>query len=226
MIKQLVCDFCSQEQGSRLWHKSAYLLLSKLQKLPRLSKNYSSALYLPDFEEIFNDTLLAIAQNVCQEFQSDETDYEKSLVNWINYKLRLHFKTKDVQRQAKHKPLSLDRYINDEEQGTFLEQLPDQITLNTIEQLIEEQQMATVAARSRQIWQYIEQDPDNLLKNCQIAQNNLCNCHYLAQKRYLEEPSLSFKEIAADFVIPMGTLTAHWHRRCKPLLIDIAEKFQ
>jgi hypothetical protein len=231
-LKSLVENFCSQERNTRQSTIATHKLLQAIQSLPQLRRSYQpeTSFFSIDFEEILNETLLEVTERICGEFIPDEIDYTRSLVKWINYKLRLYYKPKDKLREAsRHKTLSLDRYIDGEENSTFLDLLDnyeDGETLNTIDGIIEQAQQERRHRLGKEVDQYLWDDPDNRLKDCSSKKHPRCECHLLVKKRLLSNPPVSFQAIADELGIKFGTLTGHWAYKCKPLLDEIAQKLE
>jgi hypothetical protein len=232
-LKSLVENFCSQERNTRQSTMANYKLLQAIQSLPQLRRSYQpdASFFSMDFEEILNETLLEVTEKICADFQP-EGSYIQSLVSWINYKLRLYYKPKDKLREAsRHKTLSLDRYIDGEENSTFLDLLDnyeDGETLNTIDGMIEQAQQQRRHRLGKEVWQYLQDDPDNRLKDkkCGSDKHRQCQCHLLVQKRLLTVPPETWKAIEAELNVPFGTITSHWAKSCKPLLAEIAQKLE
>jgi uncharacterized protein YjbI with pentapeptide repeats len=231
-LKSLVENFCSQERNTRQSTIANYKLLQAIQSLPQLKRSYQpeASFFSMDFEEILNETLLEVTERICGEFSADEIDYTRSLVKWIDYKLRLYYKPKDKLREAsRHKTLSLDRYRDEGENSTFLDLLDnyeDGETLNTIDEMIKQAQQQRRHRLGKEVSQYLRDDPANRLKDCRSQKHPKCECHLLVNKRLLSDPPVSFQAIADELGIRFGTLTGHWAKKCKPLLAEIAQEFE
>ena len=233
-LQELIGKFCQHQStpGTRKYNTAAHHLLVAIQKLPGLKRNYEPGLiFRQDYEEIFNDTLLEIIQKICPTDDPDcfqpkaDEDYIKSLTNWINYKCRLYYKPKDLIRQNQHKPASLDRYISEGINSTLVENLTDPLTLNGIDALIDRCQRENQDRFGKKVRDYINRDPDDKLKDCQSTKYPACNCYDIAQKRLLTDPPVSFRELAGELKMSMGTLTSYWYKNCIPKLQEIANQF-
>jgi hypothetical protein len=44
------------------------------------------------------------------------------------------------------------------------------------------------------------------------------------KKRYLKTPPEKWKNLTQDLKVPYGTVTAHWKRKCVPLVREITSK--
>jgi uncharacterized protein YjbI with pentapeptide repeats len=232
-LQELVGNFCQHKStpGTREYNKAAYRLLAAIQKIPGLKRNYQPGIDRQDYEEIFNDTLLEIAKKICPSedpdcFHPEDDNYINSLTRWINYKLRLYYKPKDLIRQNQHKPVSLDRYISEGVNSTFVENITDSLTLNGIDALIEQYQKENQDKVGKKVRAYIEQDPDDTLKNCKSNKHHSCNCYFLVQQRLLTDPPVSFRELAEELDMSMGTLTSYWYKSCVPKLQTIVNQFE
>jgi Pentapeptide repeats (9 copies) len=232
-LQELIGKFCQHQftPGTRKYNNTAYRVLAAIQKLPGLKRNYEPGLiFRQDYEEIFNDTLLEIIQKICPSDDPDcfqpkaDEDYIKSLTNWINYKCRLYYKPKDLIRQNQHKPASLDRYINEGTNSTLVENLTDPLTLNGIDALIDRRQREHQERVREIVRDDISRDPDDKLKDCQSTKYPACNCYDIAQKRLLTDPPVSFRELAGELKMSMGTLTSYWYKNCIPKLQEIANQ--
>jgi Pentapeptide repeats (8 copies) len=232
-IRQLIGNFCQHQSipGTREYNKAAYRLLAAIQKIPGLKRNYQPGLDRQDYDEIFNDTLFEITKKICPSddpdcFRPEVDNYINSLTRWINYKLRLYYKPKDLIRQNQHKPVSLDRYISEGVNSTFVENITDPLTLNGIDALIEQYQKENQDKVGQKVREYIDQDPDDILKDCKSNKHPSCNCYFLVQQRLLTDPPVSFRELADELDMSMGTLTSYWYKSCVPILQTIANQFE
>jgi hypothetical protein len=241
-LRVLAENFCGQAKNTSQGKIAAYKLLRAIQSLPKLQRSYQpeTSYFNQDFEEFLNETLMEVIERICEEFQADEANYIHSLVNWMNYKLRLSFKPKDRLREAsRHKTFSLDRYIGGEENNTtFLDLLNDSYedgeTENTIDSIIEEEQQARRQRWGQQVWQALHNDPDirRELESYCSKKHHLCQCHFLMTKRLLTVPPTPWKTIATELSqlsgseIPWPTIQSHWRRECEAPLKNIALKFE
>jgi hypothetical protein len=241
-LRVLAENFCGQAKNTSQGKIAAYKLLRAIQSLPKLQRSYQpeTSYFNQDFEEFLNETLMEVIERICEEFQADEANYIHSLVNWMNYKLRLSFKPKDRLREAsRHKTFSLDRYIGGEENNnTFLDLLNDSYEdgekENTIDSIIEQEQQARRQRWGQQVWQALHNDPDirRELESYCSKKHHLCQCHFLMTKRLLTVPPTPWKTIAAELSqlsgseIPWPAIQSHWRRKCESPLKDIALKLE
>lgn len=64
------------------------------------------------------------------------------------------------------------------------------------------------------------------LSNCYPARYPQANCYELVKRRLLRTPPQQWKELANELQIPYGTVTAHWDRKCKPLLTQLEQSLE
>lgn len=236
---QLIAAVRQHPPVSPLWRKAMNQLLMEIQQLPGLVRSSH-----PDYWEVLDDTLMQLGEKI-KEFEPRYPSMEKSLVVWINRKLRLRYEVRSLssperirskpktaiaeyKAQLRKLPLSLDTPVSDDSGETFGDLLPDESssTLWDLEAEIQRHQEKLQNQRiGIKMRQYIEQDPEGKLRNCYPRAYPRCHCHLLSQRRCLKEPPDKFKDIAEDLDMALGKVTSHWFDRCIPLLQKIAENF-
>lgn len=116
--------------------------------------------------------------------------------------------------------LSLDYPIDDG--GTTLGDLLPDRTLSGLDDMVEQEERAETQRIDEELRLYIEIDPEGRLRECHPDGYPQSNCQELAKRRLLKEPPDKWKDIAQELKTPYGTVTSHWHRKCEPLLQEIA----
>ncbi|MDJ0746922.1 MAG: hypothetical protein QNJ32_26755 [Xenococcaceae cyanobacterium MO_167.B27] len=220
-LKQLIEAACKHPKGSVQWRIAMHRLLIKLQKLPGIKKSNH-----PYYLEALNQTWEWVSGNICIKFVPRSESLEKSLVNWING--YLYWRIKDLYLAKTQKPLSLDAAIgNNEEYISLLENLSatnlKTPTLNGLDGYIENLQQERIQNIALALEDYIQQDPKKRLSCCYPNDYPHCNCQFLAEKRYLQDPADTFRVLAQKLNIPHAKLTNHWYGKCKPLLQKAAK---
>lgn len=130
-------------------------------------------------------------------------------------------------RQLKRQPFtwSLDAPTKTKTGEEFdAEGVADDTTEVGIEQLIGEEQAKNQQRIGRQIWQYIEEDPDGKLRNSYPSDKPDANSQLLA-RRLLKDPPDKLSVIARELNIKYQTLNSHWKRASLPLLKEIVLEF-
>lgn len=142
----------------------------------------------------------------------------QGLVNWVKTIIRR--RKLDLLRQPKNQPISLDATFNSDEDGnSYLDQLADP-TLSGLEAMMNNEEEAEEFAANQQ--RYLElQERLKTLSTCYPKGYPQANCYELIKRRFLREPKQRWREIAEELGIRQGTVTAHWDRRCKPLLREL-----
>ncbi len=130
-------------------------------------------------------------------------------------------------RQLKRQPFtwSLDAPTKTKTGEKFdSEGVADDTTEVGIEQLIEREQAKNQQRIGRQLWQYIEDDPDGKLRNSYPSDKPDANSQLLA-RRLLKDPPDKLSVIARELNIKYQTLNSHWKRASLPLLKEIVLEF-
>lgn len=220
-LKKLIAAACQHPKGSLPWRIAMHRLLNNLQKLPGLKTSNH-----PDYLQALNQTFEWISRNICIEFVPRSQSLEKSLVNWING--YLYWRIRDLYLAKNNKTVSLDVPIRkDGQEMSWLEKLSttdvNTPTLTGLDGYIANLQKQKIQNIALDLETYLEEDPDNKLSSCYPGTLSNCNCQFLSQKRYLQEPPDTFRDIAQKLNIPRNKITNHWYGRCKPLLQKIAQ---
>ncbi|WP_375491002.1 hypothetical protein [uncultured Nostoc sp.] len=222
-LRELIAKIC--ESPASLTESERRRLVDRLlitvQKLPGLVK--SSHL---DFLEALDKTYWWLSQNICQfnPPSNNSLSYEKGLTRWING--YLYRRIQDLYQQIPFSPFSLDQVINqgEEDNLTWLDQLPATPglpTLNGLEIYIERLQKEKTQDVFLKFEFYVEQDFDKRLQNCHPRHFSNCNCQMLCQRILLQNPSEKISDISREFGVNYQTLKSHWEKKCKPLLREI-----
>jgi hypothetical protein len=222
-ISKLLQQVSQHPQGSEQRRRAMHRLLIEIYNLPGLLKSSH-----PDYLAALNQTWEKVSRDICCEFQPRSKSLEKSLVSWING--YLYWRIKDLY-SANSALISLDAPIAENDQQTTLIELLAETGLNTpklngLDCYIEQLQERENQRLSKKIVDYIDQDPQNQLKNCYPRAYPNCHCQLLSQKRLLSEPAKTFEDIAEELNIPLKQLTNHWYGRCKPLLQKIFQDYK
>lgn len=101
----------------------------------------------------------------------------------------------------------------------LIDQLADQNPEPMAQLLQSHQQQHTMSLQD-----YLLCDPDGLLKNCYPRNYPHCNAHVLIAHRILANQPTAWHDLAAEYDIAYGTVTAFYNRKVLPLLRAIAAK--
>jgi hypothetical protein len=219
-LRQLIEAACQHPTGSLKRRRAMHRLLLELQRLPGLRTSSH-----PDYLQALNQTWEWIGRNICRDFQPRSESIQKSLVHWING--YLYWRIKDLPFSEASNTISLDAPIGNEEGTPLLEQLSEtglqSPTLTGLDGHIERLQKEKIQRLGLSLERYIQQDPQQKLRNCYPRAYPNCNCQLLSQRRFLNDPPDTFFYIAKELDMPFRQLTNHWYGRCKPLLQVIAQ---
>ena len=218
-LEKLIAAACSSPEGSQEWRKAMHRLLIELQRLPGIRKSSH-----PDYLEALNQTWAWVSRKLCREF-APRKELQSSLVKWING--YLYWRIYDLYSSETVNWVSLDRPIgNDERVTSLMDKLSatnlTPPTLDGLDGYIEQLQRQNTQRLALKLEFYIHKDPQGKLRLCYPCAYQQCNCQLLSQRRYLQNPPTTFRELAQELNIPMAKLTNHWYDRCKPLLQEIA----
>lgn len=219
-LRQLIEAVRQHPKTSLHWRKAMNQLLMEIQQLPGLTRSAH-----PDYVEALDDTLMRLVEEIGEFEPRNSSSLEKSLVAWINGKLRLRYQVKDL--YARQSPLSLDVPVGNRGGETFAEKLPAQgsCTLWELAAEIEQEQRRLNNKRiGIKLKHYIEKDPEQKLRSCHPRAHPECNCQLLSQRLLLKYPPDKLVDIARDLNINYHTMNWHWKNKGLPLLQAIAKK--
>ncbi len=214
-LTTLIMQIRQQPPNSGKRRSALHRLLLEIQQFPRLAKSSH-----PDYPAALSLTFEWVSNNISQ-FEPYSGSVVESLVRWVNGNLR--WRIQDLYSPDKDAALSLDAPIaSDFGEITLLDKLPN-FTLSGLDGLIENSQRETTQRIGLELELYIEQDPEEKLKNSYPRSSPECNCQLLSLRFVLKEPPDKVVDIARELSIPYTTVNSHWKRKCKPMLQKITE---
>jgi hypothetical protein len=216
-----------------------------LRLIPNLKGIYKHSDPIIDYQTAFNMSLESISMEKLAENQKIISGkYLRRFINKFQVNIdvvkvddiRKRFVTSfnriiknkifDTYRQLKSQPISLDVPISEEKSTTILlDIITNEETLTGVDLIIAAELQESRDNIGKEIWKYIEEDPDNKLKNCHPREYINANCQELAIRLLLKNPPDKLTNISKDLGINHQTLNAHWKRRCLPLLQEIGKNF-
>ena len=233
---QLIQEVLGYSDGSSEQRQAMNRLLGLIPKLPGI---YMDAFPGVDPADAFNRALQGVSctnENVSghnlrlfvekRNLDIENTDAElvrQLFVRWFNVILKR--KLSEVDRE-KGRYLSLNAPINASAGSATFEEimLPDP-TVSGLDRLAQQELDEANKLLEEDLKRYIEEDPEEKLRGCHPRGYPHCNCQELVKKRILQEPEDTWKTISAELQVPQGTATAHWKRKCQPLLKRIGHNF-
>ena len=218
LLRGAIANFCQETPGSKEWHRAFVVLwrgILKSKILPTLTH--------PRRQDLLQEIQLELFQRICHEFDPKrEKNLLYSLRLWLNYRknnygLGLKYRILDLYEEDKQKSqreTSLDAPISRRNNDLNIPTLGDVIAGNLPEQmetLIKEDFGDKLSAEIQKLGCYPKRYPQ-------------CTCGEIARRYLLRNPPQIQKDIAEELKVPLGTLTAHWHRKCKPRLQEIYQE--
>ncbi|MDJ0728346.1 MAG: hypothetical protein QNJ38_24905 [Prochloraceae cyanobacterium] len=160
---------------------------------------------------------LNIEELDCQKI-SDTLQIKKCFIRWT----RMILKADCIdERRKKFRQVSLDSSLTKGDRVTQLYQVIPAPTLSGIEEILQ-QERKNIAIKVRN---YIDIDPEGILRNCHPRSQKRCNCQILMQMNLLQEPPVSPKEIALKLGTPLPTVYERLGK-CKKLLREIVARIE
>lgn len=177
----------------------------------------------------------------CQN-PSEAANVRKCFIRWVMMILRRD--CRDVKRRVNRPVVISDNTPIGEDGSTIGDRIDSRQTLNpndiptleeldnliAQEELLENQRKAALILRllpeymgqlSKKMLSWLEE-----ISNCYPARYPQANCYELVKRRLLRTPPQQWKELANELQIPYGTVTAHWDRKCKPLLTQLEQSLE
>ncbi|MDP5339311.1 MAG: sigma-70 family RNA polymerase sigma factor [Nodularia sp. (in: cyanobacteria)] len=148
-----------------------------------------------------------MSKTVCEKYDPDRG----SFLTW--FKVCLRHQYRDELRAAKR----------DRSRRKSVWQ-NDQAELDPLDQVASPVDATLLLDTWESFVQWIKDDPDNLLKTCHIRNNPTVNCQLIAYLKVVN--GKEEKDIATEFGLSRGTISAHWTRKCKSLIRQWLEKNQ
>jgi hypothetical protein len=211
---------------SEQWEIQIDRLIRFISKLPQITNSRKKVSIefqedYEDYDEGFNDILLKVRNEICISFYPTGYLAIRSLESWIKRKLRLRYLQYDIYRNRQREPKKISR---DDESEVIRDKLEfdewkQQPTLEGLEKIIEaEQEVEQQRKRSNlsSFKEYVDSDPDGILKNKVVPGATTCNYQILIQRLVLQIPPESLTKIADEFGIDYNALVAHRNRHFYP----------
>lgn len=182
----------------------------------------------PDYPEALNKTWDWLGKNI-QNFKPTSSLWIESLQRWING--YLYWRIKDLYPKTTDPVfVSLDQKIGDvQESLTYKDLLIDEKQgFCLLNNLIKEDEGKEIKNVVEKIRIYVEEDPDNILKNFYPKGYSQCNCQLLIKRLLFKEPPATLADIAREFDIKYQSLNTCWQhtqrQNCRKLLKEIVYK--
>jgi hypothetical protein len=230
-LRQLIQEVLSCENGTSEQRQAMNSLLRLIPQLPGIYRHPDQRI---NYQEAFNEALAGISldkkivsdrhlRNFVQKRNLDINNPNPKIVGdfvkWFNKILK--FKIYDIYRRLKIQPLSLNVSLPNENGETYIDRVRAE-TFGGIDEVIKQEQEQTTQRIGQNLWQYIEEDPEGILRSCHPKNHPNANCQEIAKRLQLKEPPDKVSDISREFNVNYQTLDSHWKRKCLPLLREIA----
>lgn len=203
-LRQLVEEACRYPPGSSQRRKN-------LTKIIRLISKKLWYEYTPYYQDALQQTWVYFCQNICEGKNNTGKAYDPdraTIITWLNYYLKRRLQDFRIEAQKER-----DKTVT-----TKIESLGDtNQTTDLVEGLPAEPEVPPLL---EQLSKWVQTDPDGELSQIQIKGSQV-TAQVLIQRRL--PPEETWKDLAAEFGLPISTLSSFYQRKCLPLLRKFAE---
>ncbi|MFB2981844.1 hypothetical protein [Microseira sp. BLCC-F43] len=201
-LQTLIQETCSHPPDSPQRRKALNSFLRVLLKSGRIQTTGDDV-----YEEALYKTMFNLTKTLCDKYDPSRG----SFLTWFKTCLR-HQHMDEIRAAQRHRDRQQSVWQTNEGELDPLDRvvapIDAKLLLDTWESFV----------------QWIEDDPDHLLKDCHIENNPKANCQTLAYLRLVV--GKEWQEIAAEVGSTRGAISSHWSRKCQPLLQEWLERNQ
>ncbi|KYC40981.1 hypothetical protein WA1_24680 [Scytonema hofmannii PCC 7110] len=195
---KLIEDTCQQPRGSLERQKG-------LNEIVRLIKGKLWKDNSHHYEDALQRTWLYLCRNLCEANTGKKFDtHQTSVITWLNAYLKFELQKFYTQDREK-----LQRFVSE------IVSDPDEI-LDSVAAPIDVPSMLELTR------EWVETDPTGELRSTHIKGHPEVNCQAIILRRL--PPEMSWKEISAEFNVPLATLSSFYQRHCLPRSKKFAEE--
>ncbi len=195
-LQSLIQETCSHLPDSLQRRKAINLLLRVLLKSGRI-KTRGNDIY----EEALYKTMFNLTKTLCEKYDPSRS----SFLVWFNTCLRNQYKD-EIRAEQRYRDRHQSVWRSNE----------NEVELNRLDQFASGIDANLLLDTWESFVQWIENNPDNLLKACHIENNSEANCQSLAYLRLVKGEE--WQKIAKKVGSSRGAISSHWSRKCQPLL--------
>ncbi|KYC37312.1 hypothetical protein WA1_47725 [Scytonema hofmannii PCC 7110] len=200
-IVRLVQQTCQHPQGSLERQEGLTEIVKLVQR--KLWKDNS-----PFYQDALQRTWLYFCRNICEATTGEKFDPERStVVTWLNAYLKLELRKFYTQGQK-----TAQRFVSVQISDKGEEFDP----LDTVAAPVDVPSMLEVTR------EWAETDLTGELGSIHIKNHPEITCQAIILRRL--PPETSWKEIAAEFKVPLATLSTFYQRQCLPRLLKFGEE--
>ena len=206
LLRRLVDEACGHPPGSPERQKL-------LTRIIRLSARKLWRESTPHYQDALQQTWLYFCRNICEGTTGQTYDPSLgSVITWLNVYLKRRLQ--DFYRyQQRQQARRVSPNINSARSSDASE------IIDPVDNLPAEPDVPPILENVR-LW--AEKDEDGQLCQTHIQGRPQVNCQMLILKRL--PPEVGWKELSAEFGLPVSTLSSFYQRQCLPRLRKFAEK--
>lgn len=200
-LEQLITEACNYPLGSRERQKN-------LTKIIRLINSQLWRENTPYYEDALQQTWIYFCQNLCEGKTGQPYDRTKaSVITWLNNYLKRRLQ---------------DGYINEKKQQVQTISFENNdLQNNRIEPAAKIQENSTSQTLLEEIKKWVQTDPQKKLNKIHLKNRPDITCQILILRRL--PPETSWKVLATEFGVSIGTLSSFYQRQCLPILREFGE---
>lgn len=214
-----------------------------IDHLPEV-KRYLDKGWLPYYDEALPITEKDVKRNINQFPQmyrlnletvncqnpSEAANVRECFIKWVKMILKRDCQDVKLRRDRQPRIISMSETIGGEDGLTIEETIDSRQTLNPndvpplngLDQIIAEEELLENQKELVLMEHLLEKN----LSNCHPAGYPQANCYELVKRRLLRTPPQKWNDLAKELQTPYGTVTAHWDRKCKPLLTQLEQNLE
>ena len=200
LLTKLVIEACKHPPGS----KGRQINLTKIIRLVSRHLWKENSIY---YEDALQETWVYFCKNICEANSAKAYNpNQANVVTWLNNYLKWRLKDGFIKTEKQKREIVFSKVDKDNKVIDPIDSLPAK---PDVPPLLEE------------IEKWVSTDLQNKLRSIYLE-----NCPQItAQLLILSRlpPETSWKELAAKYGIPAGTLSSFYQRKCKPLLREYSK---
>ncbi len=202
-LRQLVIEACQHSAGSPQRQRC-------LTQVIRLASPHLWREATPDYADALQQTWVYFCQNICDRGSGERYDPDRgSVITWLNTYLKRRLQDFYIARQRQQALQAPSQGGMDETRNR----------LDLIEQIAAAPDIPPILEQV-QLW--VEQDPTGELCQTHIQGRPDLTCQVLILRRL--PPETSWKDLAAEWGVPIPTLSSFYQRQCVPRLRKFGEQ--
>lgn len=201
-IYQLVAETCRHPQGSLKWQQGLTKLISLIEESKQLWQENT-----PYYEDAMQQTWIFLCQNLCQAGTGKQYDpNQSSVITWLNnylkWRLQDFYQANQIQKSRINKVQQL-------ESGKIIDSLENVAAPSDILPMLET------------VRNWAETDASGELGSLHIRGHPEVTGQVLILRRL--PPETPWKDLSAEWGLPISTLSQFYQRKCLPLLRKFGE---